>query len=440
MVLVSCKGTNFQEKARLVSIENGKSATDGVPVAARPYRILTLASGLPQEASLTRYGEALARARGAETRVLTASAESWANEARKLSQSWPFQMLLAGWYRGVDKMRMLAQLSEYLNVDTTIVKDWSSEEIRRVLITTSGGPNALETIRVGHEIAVEWGKPDHVLRIVRGAEDLSGNLPLLRRYLRQIRGLTRMQIRLMGLDLPLTLRASKNVVAEIVRRTRPGDLIVMGGPKDWRIEQHLIGSIPGEIALNSGRPALMVISRKRKGLELREVFWEESVRMNFDPKDKWEAIRTLVDTLVEENQLPVSLRERVIETAFQRERTIPTASGNETAIPHAAIPYFRGLVGSLGICPKGVQFDERNVRPARFIFFLLTPKESYSEYLVVLSKVAHLMHDPAARESLLKCRTPAEVIAILGSWESVGSGANGLAVNTLGVNGLNGSS
>ena len=107
------------------------------------YRILLIAYEPDQEARLRRYADALALARGAVVWVLNAPPESWLDKARALGQSQTFHILVTGWYRDVNKMRTLALISEEMNLETVIVKDWANETIERLLVTTSGGAHAL---------------------------------------------------------------------------------------------------------------------------------------------------------------------------------------------------------------------------------------------------------------------------------------------------------
>jgi mannitol/fructose-specific phosphotransferase system IIA component (Ntr-type) len=53
-----------------------------------------------------------------------------------------------------------------------------------------------------------------------------------------------------------------------------------------------------------------------------------------------------------------------------------------------------------------VRFDERNDALVHFAFLLITPREDYDHYLVILSQLARLMHKESNRNALLKCITP----------------------------------
>ena len=157
----------------------------------------------------------------------------------------------------------------------------------------------------------------------------------------------------------------------------------------------------------------MVRSRSTANNRLSGIFFENTVRLHLQTRDKWEAIGQMVDVLVEERQIPASERDQVLASALNRERKSSTAMGRETAIPHAAIDNLPGIIGALGICREGVDFDGADGEPVRYIFLLLTPRQNYRSYIPVLGQIASLMRGEEMREELLDCRTPAELTALL---------------------------
>lgn len=385
------------------------------------YRIVTVAMTPQSARSLERYIAVLTAARQAEHQLIVIGnadsherlLDSVQEEIQDLACRRLFDLMMVEWVEDADLMSRLGKLARDLNVDVLFVRDQPDRVIRRILILTGGGTHSIEGLRVSRELASAWNSPIEVLRIIRVKDQPLLQTPLMKEYLRQVWELTRFQLRMMELPTPIKLRVASSVVEEIVSRSREDDLIVLGGPNPWRLEQHLAGSIPHDIARSVSCPLLMVSARKKGHASLHEIFWEDTVRMNLKSLDKWDAIAQLVDALVTERQVPIELRDQVLEAAWERECLLPTSAGYETAIPHAAIAEFKGIVGALGICPEGIDFGSLNQNPVRFIFLLLTPKENYSEYLVVLSRIARLMYNVQVRQQLLCCKTPAEVAALI---------------------------
>ena len=333
-------------------------------------------------------------------------------------------MLVMGWNHDVEKDAILAAqnraLTKAVNVDTLIFKDRNSTAIGRILIPTGGGSNALMGIQIGFELARIWKVPVEIVRVARYARRDADD-PLLQRYCDQLLEGTRLQLELLGVDAPIHIQPADDVASAVVQCAREGDLVVLGASNDWRQEDHLAGSIPDEIANTVPCSVLMVRSLTPNRQRLSSIFWENTVRLNLHPTDKWDAIRQMVDALVDERQVPASERDNVLERALERERKSSTALGHETAIPHAPIPELPGIIGCLGICPDGVDFEGIYDEPVRLIFLLLTPQQNYLSYIPVLAQIATFMKPDDTRRAVLGCQTPSEVTALIRRQESAES-------------------
>ncbi|MED5413699.1 MAG: PTS sugar transporter subunit IIA, partial [Candidatus Latescibacterota bacterium] len=80
---------------------------------------------------------------------------------------------------------------------------------------------------------------------------------------------------------------------------------------------------------------------------------------------------------------------------------------------HAPLPEGGGLIGALGICPEGVDFDGMSGDVVRYIFLLLTPQQNYRSYIPVLGQIAQLMHTDETRSAFLHCQTPSDLTALI---------------------------
>ncbi|MBI93635.1 MAG: hypothetical protein CME05_10590 [Gemmatimonadaceae bacterium] len=331
-------------------------------------------------------------------------------------QRWNCDILLMGWYGAVDRDTILSAnnraLTKALDVDTLIFKDKGLDRVDRVLVPTGGGAHSLMGIEVAHGISQAWDVDMQVTRVARDHECRKGD-PLLERYRKQVSDDLRLQLRLLNLDPPFEVIPAKDVVSPIVERAREDDLLVVGAANDWREEGFLAGSIPDEMAYRAPCSVLTVRSRAPSTYRLSSIFWEHTIRLDLHPRDKWEAIDQMVEILVEEKQVPSSQRDNVLEAARSRESKSSTSIGHETAIPHAPLPDLPGIIGALGICPQGVNFDGMSGDVVRYIFLLLTPQQNYRSYIPVLGQIAQLMHTDETRSAFLHCQTPSDLTALI---------------------------
>ena len=337
-------------------------------------------------------------------------------EIQRAIRRWSCNMMLMAWNADVDPGSILASqnraLAKDIDVDTLIYQQKGNEPFRRILVPFGGGDHSLMGVQIAYDLAKTWGAELEILRIARYPR-CDPNDPILQRYCSQLTKDTHLQLELLGINEPLTVIPSSDVVMPIVEQSQGRDLVVLGASNDWRQEEHLAGSIPDEIAYKVPCSVLMVRSAAANVLELSRIFWEHTVRLELDPKDKWDAITQIIDALVEEKQIPTSQRDTVLGAALSREKKISTSLGHSTAIPHAPIPYLPGIIGCLAICPKGVDFEGPNDEPTKFIFLLLTPEQNYRIYIPILAQIARLMRNSTTREDMLAAQTPSEITAIL---------------------------
>jgi Kef-type K+ transport system membrane component KefB len=98
---------------------------------------------------------------------------------------------------------------------------------------------------------------------------------------------------------------------------------------------------------------------------------------------------------------------------WAREEAAPTGLGNGVAVPHARLPGFNEAVVAVGLSNAGIDFDAPDGRPAYVVFLIVTPDDDDEAELDVLSEIARIFADPAARERVLRAGSYTEFIGAL---------------------------
>ena len=93
--------------------------------------------------------------------------------------------------------------------------------------------------------------------------------------------------------------------------------------------------------------------------------------------------------------------------------------GEGVAIPHCRASGFRRIYGCLIKLEKSIDFDAQDDRPVDLIFALVVPEEKNDEHLATLARIAALMQDKNARESLRQCNSDEELYAAATALERV---------------------
>lgn len=139
-----------------------------------------------------------------------------------------------------------------------------------------------------------------------------------------------------------------------------------------------------------------------------EFLQEEHIVAPLAATDKWDAIRKLSAVLIRTHGIKDITTDELVESVEERERSLSTAIGEGVALPHGRVPGGPEIVGVMGICPQGIDFDAPDGADVHFIILIATPEEHGERHQEVLAAVARIMSDPEIRGRLAIARNPAE--------------------------------
>jgi len=371
------------------------------------FHMLALTEAGEREEATREVAAMIAAAREARITALRgADGETAAAQARRLAAEQRVGMVVAGWPADPARLQETLRLVLEVNALGVVARRASAAPPERLLAPTGGGPHTMHQMWIASALARAWGRPLRMARILLAREESAHGA-----------GLAELQARLMGIAEPVERVHAEDVPSGVRRIARPGDMIVLGAPNYWRVAQHFEGSIPDQVARALPNDIVMLLGRKPARLDVRDVFWEETVLLDLRPGGKEEVIRLLVDHLARRGQIPSPLREEVVNRALEREQLMSTAAGCETAFPHAALPGFQGVIGCLGVCPRGVDFGGGEPQPVRFVFLLVTPSDFYDDYLTLMARIAQALMQAKTRERMLRSREPGAILDLLAAEE-----------------------
>lgn len=332
-----------------------------------------------------------------------------ADAVKEASGSWPVHMIITDLPEDIHEVALELHLAVALNVEMAFVRLRSARRIKRIVITTGGGPHAFNGLRYGQQAAQSLNAETLALRVIRNSEISQQNGDRAA-YCQKIVDLMTMQAAMAGISIPVKTVIADSVSDAIIDECSPDDLLIMGVTSRWRYDQ-LSGSLPEELARRLRCSLMVVFAPAVKELPLAEVFWERNIMINPEYKDRWDLLSSMVDRLIEDRQLPEEKRAEVIATVYDREFAGSTSTGKGLAIPHAALPHFEGTLGVLAVFSPPIDFGDAT--DTNFVFMLVTPENDYQEYLTILGKIAKTILQPHTRDALLKASNPVEAMDIL---------------------------
>jgi mannitol/fructose-specific phosphotransferase system IIA component (Ntr-type) len=139
-------------------------------------------------------------------------------------------------------------------------------------------------------------------------------------------------------------------------------------------------------------------------MQLSELITIDDVLVPFEANDKWDAIRRLVDHLVDTGRVAAQEGEAIHEAVVARERSMSTGMEHGIAIPHAAVDGIEDVIACLGILPadEGLVFESVDGRRTQLIVLLVIPRSKKLLHIRTLADIARVLSREAVREALIQ--------------------------------------
>ncbi|MDP8218422.1 MAG: PTS sugar transporter subunit IIA [Candidatus Theseobacter exili] len=134
--------------------------------------------------------------------------------------------------------------------------------------------------------------------------------------------------------------------------------------------------------------------------------------LNVHSKDKWDLLDLMVRTITKspslQNHPEISLDESQ-EAIITREKQTSTGIGKGFAFPHARMASLKTVAVCLAILDKPLDFESLDGNPVEIACMVLTPLESPTIALKIMSQVAGLFSDVQTKKMFLKTNKPEEI-------------------------------
>jgi fructose-specific phosphotransferase system IIA component len=132
------------------------------------------------------------------------------------------------------------------------------------------------------------------------------------------------------------------------------------------------------------------------------------VKVPLTSEGKTEVIEELVDILKDAGK--ISDQDKVVDAVLDREAKGSTGLERGIAVPHAKTDAVKELTISIGISPRGVEFEAFDGKPSHVFFLILAPPGQSGPHIEALSEIAKLAKSQAVISSLVNAGSPQEVV------------------------------
>ena len=146
-------------------------------------------------------------------------------------------------------------------------------------------------------------------------------------------------------------------------------------------------------------------------MQITDFLRKETVKVGMKAKNKDDAIRELVDLVVDAGL--VDNKRKMLSVLKEREDLGSTGIGQGIAIPHGKSDHVKSLSAAIGISKTGVDFDALDGERVYIFCLLVAPEHDAGTHLKALARVASLLKDRYFRRQLLNSKDAEELISAI---------------------------
>lgn len=147
-------------------------------------------------------------------------------------------------------------------------------------------------------------------------------------------------------------------------------------------------------------------------MALSEILKKESILLELDAVDRYDAIRKMVGHLADKEIIDDNLRPAVEREVIEREKIMGTGLEHGVAVPHALIEELSCETAAFGRTVQPVDFSARDGRPCDLIFLILIPQEPIVPYVRRLSEIVRLLKNEDNRRKIREAESVEEIFEV----------------------------
>jgi PTS system nitrogen regulatory IIA component len=145
-------------------------------------------------------------------------------------------------------------------------------------------------------------------------------------------------------------------------------------------------------------------------MKVAKVIIPDGITLALQSRTKPAVIEELLDLLAAAGQ--VRDRKTALHAIMEREAKMSTGMQHGLALPHAKTDAVDRLIGAIGICREGLDFQSLDGLPSQIFVLTLSPLSRTGPHIQFLAEIGRTLNSEEARERLLKAQTPVDMLAV----------------------------
>ncbi len=122
-------------------------------------------------------------------------------------------------------------------------------------------------------------------------------------------------------------------------------------------------------------------------MKLTDFVEPQAILPQLKATERDDAIRELVQALVDASAVDASLQEELLKLILDREKKGSTGFGKGVAVPHVKHERIKRMAAAIGVSHQGVDFNALDRAPVYSIVLLLSPKDKPDEHLQAMENI-----------------------------------------------------
>lgn len=138
-----------------------------------------------------------------------------------------------------------------------------------------------------------------------------------------------------------------------------------------------------------------------------------AIKAQLAAEDKPSVIRELVTSLVDAGAIKDEDKDDIVNAIMQREELGSTGIGRGVAVPHSKHPSADRLVGTVGVCADGVDFNSLDGEKVHLFFLLISPPDRPGDHLRALENISRRLRNDTFCRFLKQSKSPQDIQTLL---------------------------
>jgi PTS system fructose-specific IIA component/PTS system nitrogen regulatory IIA component len=138
-----------------------------------------------------------------------------------------------------------------------------------------------------------------------------------------------------------------------------------------------------------------------------------SIRADLGADEKPAIIRELVTSLAAAGAVNAGDVDNIVAAIMKREELGSTGIGRGVAVPHTKHASVEKLVGTVGVCVEGVDFNSLDGDKVNLFFLLVSPLDRPGDHLRALENISRQLRDDTFCRFLKQARSAPDIQQLL---------------------------